>query len=174
MSDVVYLRPLDPPASPGDIQEMVGHAGACFDLHRVDWVQSFLATGGGRMLCWYQAPDAESVRIALRQLGSDVRAAWAARLVGTSGNGATLPAAANVVAEFRFDPSHAGLDEWQAAAQRAAGGAVTFLGGFVATSGQQAVAIYQAPDADRLRSALEAAGMSPVDVWPCMALSPGG
>ena len=82
MSDVFYLRPIDPPISPGDVHRMAQHAGGCFDLHRVDWKQSFLAADGGRMLCWYVAPDAESARLALRQLGSNMNAVWPGRVIG--------------------------------------------------------------------------------------------
>jgi hypothetical protein len=80
MSDVFYLRPIEPPATPADVNAMALQAGGCFNLHGVDWKNSFLAEDGGRMLCWYQAPDAESVRVALRSLGSDMRAIFAGKL----------------------------------------------------------------------------------------------
>jgi hypothetical protein len=177
MSDVVYLRPIEPPVTVADVQQMAAHAGACFNLHRVDWVQSFLAAEGTRMLCWYQAPDAESVRIALRQLGSDVRAAWSARLIRATDE-ATDPfpaAAGNVVAEFRFDPP---LEANAAALQGAIGAdalaphGVRFLGGFMSTSGQHAACIYRAADVGVVRTALLAAGASPAAVWTCVPLTP--
>ena len=82
MSDVFYLRPISPAAAVEDVFAMAAQAGGCFNLHRVDWNRSFLAQDGGRMLCWYQAPDSESVRNALRQLGSDMKKVWTAQETG--------------------------------------------------------------------------------------------
>ena len=76
MSDVFYLRPISPPATGEQVLAMAASAGGCFELHRVDWLHSFLARTGDRMLCWYRAPDAESARLALRDLGSDMSAVW--------------------------------------------------------------------------------------------------
>ena len=78
MSDVFYLRDLEPAVTKSDVSEMAISAGGCFNLHRVDWHRSLLAMDGSRMLCWYQAPDSESVRNALRQLGSDMNKVWSA------------------------------------------------------------------------------------------------
>jgi hypothetical protein len=82
MTDVFYLRPMDPPVKPEDLQGMVEYAAGCFNLHHVDWKHSFLSTDGRRMLCWYRAPDAESARLALRELGSNLHAVWAGKVSG--------------------------------------------------------------------------------------------
>lgn len=79
MSDVFYLRPVNPPARLEDLPAMAAQAQGCFGLHRVDWEMSFLSLDGSEMLCWYRAPDAESARIALRQLGSDMAGVWPGR-----------------------------------------------------------------------------------------------
>src|SRR5262245_63661379 len=104
MSDVFYLRPITPPTNPAGVIEMSKHAGGCFGLHRVDWVRSFLSSDGARMLCWYRAPDAESVRIALRQLGADVSKAFAgsatAMIDDDTAKDDSVP---RVAAEYVFD-----------------------------------------------------------------------
>src|SRR5690606_20963595 len=82
VSDVFYLRPIAPPVTPGAVLDLAAEAGGCFDLHRVVWTLSFLASDGGRMLCWYRAPDAESARLALKELGSDLNAVWSGRVIG--------------------------------------------------------------------------------------------
>ena len=82
MSDVFYLRNMGTAIAPADIDEMLQHAGGCFDLHRVTWYRSFLAADGDRMLCWYQSPDAESVRMAMRDLGSDLSLVWPGQVSG--------------------------------------------------------------------------------------------
>jgi hypothetical protein len=35
----------------------------CLELHNVRFVQSFVSTDRRRMICMYEAPDAEAVRI---------------------------------------------------------------------------------------------------------------
>src|SRR5690606_41905112 len=65
MSDVFYLRSIDPPITPEDVV-LTAEAGGCSDLHRVSWKHSFLSADGGPMLCWYIAPDTEPAPVALR------------------------------------------------------------------------------------------------------------
>lgn len=79
MSDVFYLRPVFPPTRLDELSQMAARAQGCFALHRVNWQMSFLSLDGSAMLCWYRAPDAESVRIALRQLGADMSGVWPGR-----------------------------------------------------------------------------------------------
>jgi hypothetical protein len=76
---------------------------ACLALHRVEWPRSYAAADGVRMLCWYRARDAESVRLVLRQLGSTGTAVWP---VATSDDPSVEPlggAVQRVVAELAFD-----------------------------------------------------------------------
>src|SRR5690606_28898722 len=81
MSDVFYLRSIDPPITPEDVV-LTADAGGCFDMHRVTWKQSFLSADGARMLCWYEAPDTESARIALRQLQANLEGVWPGTVAG--------------------------------------------------------------------------------------------
>lgn len=48
----------------------------CPHLLKVRWRESFVAAGGRRLICRFSAPDAESVRIALRRTGIAVEAVW--------------------------------------------------------------------------------------------------
>jgi hypothetical protein len=54
----------------------------CLDQHRVRWSRSYLSADGQRMLCLYEAPDAESVRVAQREAGLPVERLWAFRKLG--------------------------------------------------------------------------------------------
>jgi uncharacterized protein DUF4242 len=49
----------------------------CFEQRRVRWAGSLLSSDGRRMLCFYQAPDAESVRAAQREAEMPTQAVWA-------------------------------------------------------------------------------------------------
>jgi hypothetical protein len=69
MIDVFVTRSFDPPIAEGDESEPVNGGGRCFTLHRVRWQESSLSRDGRTMICRFTAPDAESVRLALRQAG---------------------------------------------------------------------------------------------------------
>jgi hypothetical protein len=170
VSDVFYLRPIDPPISPRDIPNMVKMSGGCFAMHRVDWKHSFLAADGRRMLCWYGAPDAESARIALRKLGSDINAVWAGTVTGDDPD-APAVLEANFVAEILLGEP---LPE-----ARLSSAAVAFDGrgaglvrGFVSIGGTRFVGAFRATDAAAVRAALERAGMSAEAVWACTPVTP--
>jgi hypothetical protein len=62
--------------------------GWCLELHRVRWARSFVSTDGLRTLCFYQAPDAESVRLAQQEAGLPLDAVWSFERAGPD----TMPA----------------------------------------------------------------------------------
>lgn len=51
----------------------------CFQIHRVRRLRSYLSTDRRRLFSLYQAPDAESVRLAQRQAGLPPDRVWAVR-----------------------------------------------------------------------------------------------
>ena len=51
---------------------------SCFDLYQVKLVRSYLSPDRKRMICLFDAPDAESVRVANRQAGIPFERAWTA------------------------------------------------------------------------------------------------
>jgi Protein of unknown function (DUF4242) len=51
-------------------------AAGCSELFKVRWQESFVAEGGRRLICHFIAPDAESVRMALRCANIAVEAVW--------------------------------------------------------------------------------------------------
>lgn len=176
MSDVYYLRPMVPPIGPDDIGEMARHAGSCFNLHRVDWIQSNLAADGGRMLCWYRAPDAESVRIALRQLGSDMSAVWAAAVTeGKSERDANGLSNTEIVVEFSVDglEDEDGLREMREdiplALERQG---LSIARTFASTDGARFICVVRGHDDAAVRDALAEMGASPSAIWHSRALVP--
>lgn len=175
MSDVFYLRPIEPPVTPQDVQAMAQHAGGCFDLHRVDWKQSFLAADGGRMLCWYEAPDAESARLALRQLGSDMNCVWAGTVVGDVPEAEAFRSAA-VAAEIALDAPLAD-DERERRMSRLRQRGVMPVCGFVSARGTKLVYLFaasglQSDGAGGVEAALEDAGLRAERVWACVPVTP--
>src|SRR5690606_30333983 len=82
MSD--YLAALTPsaPLSLDDVRRL--ELKACLDLHRVSWLRCYVASAGTRALSWYRAPDAETVRLVLRQQGFAGAVVTPVELAGTS------------------------------------------------------------------------------------------
>lgn len=170
MTDVFYLRPMDPPLKPDDLPVMIQYAAGCFNLHHVDWKHSFLSDDGRRMLCWYQAPDAESARLALRELGSNLHGVWAGNV---SGEGADAPSVstANLLAEVSFtDPLSSDDVASRVAALEHEG--VTVVRGIFSRRGTQWLGLLNAQDEQAARSALERAGLSTERVWSGTAVTP--
>ena len=71
----------------------------CLTSWNVDWVQSFRNPATNRMLCFFSAPDAESVRMAMRQNGW-TRSAIVKAVQHTK---ARADIAGNVVVERHFE-----------------------------------------------------------------------
>jgi hypothetical protein len=78
MEHVVVERSFTEPVQPGDVDKTMARRGWCLDAHRVTFVQGFLSADGRRMVCVYEAPDAESVRIANREMGAPFDRVWTA------------------------------------------------------------------------------------------------
>jgi hypothetical protein len=168
MADVLLERTFDPPLTPDSVMAMAtaDEVVNCFRLHRVDWRMSLLALNGQQMVCWFQAPDAESARIALRKIAADTRRLWS----GTVHDGPTDPdiANANVLVERSF-ATPVTVNEIQALEDAGAGCLqsyqVNFLRTFASLDGRRMLCLYQAPDAESVRLAQRRAGL-PVDrVW---------
>jgi hypothetical protein len=78
MPYVVLERSFDPPVTADKVRAGVAAAGWCMDLHRVRRVESYLSADGRRMICLFEAPDAEAVRQVLAQFGSPYERVWSA------------------------------------------------------------------------------------------------
>ena len=169
MSDVFYLRSIDPPVSRDDVPAMLRLVGDCFRMHRVDWSASFLADDGRRMMCWYRAPDAESARVALRQVGSDMNAVWAGRVLDA--DAAVHPIeAANFVAEI---PLAGRMDHVELLRKPAAETDTALVRGFASLDGRRLVALFRGDDAECIGAAFSQAGVDDATLWRCTTIAPG-
>jgi hypothetical protein len=169
MSNVFYLRHIEPPIVPDDVQAMAAQALGCFNLHRVDWRQSFLAADGARMLCWYVAPDAESARVALRQLGADMSAVWPGTLIADAA--ASPLSAVGIVAEVRLDEplTRDALVQRTRALESHGEGLVA---GFVSNRGTKLVYMLAGSDVEAAARGLDDAGFSAETLWRCIPITP--
>jgi hypothetical protein len=78
-ANVLVTRSFDQPVRFEDLQGLEDEAQDCLQLHRVRFVRTFFSTDGKRMLCLYQAPDAESVRIAQQRASMPLERVLAVR-----------------------------------------------------------------------------------------------
>jgi hypothetical protein len=83
--DVVAELSFDPPLTPERLEAVrTGVVGRCLAFDKVELQTTFVAESGRIMLCHYKAPDAESVRIALRQAGIEFQRVWRAAVHGST------------------------------------------------------------------------------------------
>ena len=80
-ANVLVTRRWEAPVTLEAIQAIEDAGAHCLETHRVRFARTFFAADHTRMLCLYQAPDAESVRLAQRQAGMPVEAVWGFRPV---------------------------------------------------------------------------------------------
>lgn len=77
MVERVFTTPVDLAA----VKESAAHANPCFSSRRVRFVRTLVARDGLRMICEYEAPDAESVRIANQLACMPFERVWTAEVV---------------------------------------------------------------------------------------------
>jgi hypothetical protein len=75
-ANVLVARRFEEPADFEAIQAIEDAGKGCLDVHRVRFVRSFFSRDRKRMICLYEAPDAESVRMAQREAAMPVERAW--------------------------------------------------------------------------------------------------
>ncbi len=81
MASVMVTRCFDESVVLDDIQAIEDAGIACLEMRDVTFVKTLFSTDRKRMMCLYQAPDAEAVREAQREAGMPVDQVWACRVV---------------------------------------------------------------------------------------------
>lgn len=168
MSEIILERKFDQPTTPREVLEGTKVSGGCFEIHRVVWNESYLGLDGLRMVCHFSAPDMESTRIALRQLGQDTSRLWNTSLHDRPGAEAAEIAAANVIVERSFEDAV----ELQALQSIEDTGIrcleirnVRFLRTYFSADRRRMLCLYAAPDAESVRQAQREAGMPFDEAW---------
>ena len=78
--DVFVLRSLGSSEADGQEGQSTQRFECCLELHGVIRMRSYLAADGRRMVCHYRAPDAESLRTALRAARIEYDVVWTAQV----------------------------------------------------------------------------------------------
>ena len=125
------------------------------------------------MLCWYRSPDAESARLALRQLGSDMNAVWPGTAVPEEFGQAPQLDDANVLVEFYFDePIERKVADALASSSSLQDADITWIVGIRSTDELRLICLLRATDAETVRLAFERFELPLAAVWECDALTP--
>ena len=177
MVRVVVERTFEAPIDPDDFETPSERTQWCLDLHGANLQRSYIAGDRRRMVCIFDAPDAESVRDANRRAEALFDSAWTAKQYdapdeaeGAAGEGET------VVVERRFDHP-ALIEELQAIEDSGAWcldeHGVRFLHTYLSLDGTRMVCVYRAPDAESVRLAQRQIGLPVERAWSTVRVVEG-
>lgn len=78
MERVIVERSFEKPADVAELREREKSASWCFDTWGIKPLTSYLSRDGRRLICTYEAPDAEAVRKANETAGNPFDSVWSA------------------------------------------------------------------------------------------------
>ena len=86
MAIVLVEQRLSPGVTPAELERALEGNSWCRELHRVRNLESFFEIGGRRerLLCVFEAPDAEAVRSVARRMGYRYQGLWTAARIDPS------------------------------------------------------------------------------------------
>jgi len=172
MSIVVVERSFRAPVAFEDVQAAEERAAGCLEAHGVRFLRTYFSRDRRRMVCLYEAPDAESVRLAQEKAGLPFERAWAARVVR---HPAEEPAGDAVVLERALPQP---LDEGaiRDAAVRGAWcleqHACRTVWSYLSGDGRRCLCVFSAPDAESVRQTQRQTGMPYETAWPATVHEP--
>jgi hypothetical protein len=80
MARILVEQTFDPPMAQEQYDKIARRLDPCLDLRDALWRRSYVSADRRRMLCEFEAPDAESVRAAYRSAGMPFDRAWLAEV----------------------------------------------------------------------------------------------
>lgn len=169
---VIVEKTLDTPASGASVEEQVERTAWCRNLYGVRLVQSHLSVDGLRMICLYEAPDAEAVRNVYGKAELAFDRVYTATIHEPDTSERSM---ACVMVERAFD-APADFEQIQALEDR--GGwclemhRVRFLRTYFSKDRLRMLCLYDAPDAESVRIAQQKAGMPFERVWTTTVIVP--
>ena len=81
MPYVIVERTFTSPPSDEDLTAAALREKPCLDIYGVAWRRSIVSADRLRMICHYEAPDAESVRKVQREAGNPFERVWAGNVI---------------------------------------------------------------------------------------------
>jgi hypothetical protein len=173
MSVVVVERSFDEPVAFESLQAAEDSKAACLEAYGVRFKRSYFSRDRRRMICLYEAPDAESVRFLQEKAGLPFDRVWTARAF--SHHEASEPYDDAVVVERELE---APLDEAGVRAAVARGAGCYELYGcrivwtYLSQDGHRAACVYGGPDAESVRQVQRQTGVPFERAWPATVHEP--
>jgi hypothetical protein len=84
MPRIIVERSFDPPLTQVDLDAIGKRVGGCLDLYRVRWIRSYFSADRRRMVCEYEAADAQSVRDVQNTAQAPFERVWPAEVMKPS------------------------------------------------------------------------------------------
>jgi hypothetical protein len=81
MPRIIVERSFDQPFTQDDFDAVSQRVGGCLDLYGVRWIRSHVSADRRRMVCEYEAPDAQSVRDVQNAAQASFERVWAAEVI---------------------------------------------------------------------------------------------
>ncbi len=81
MTRLIVERAFEKPLGEAEHKAAADRLAPCLETYNVRWIRSYLSADRCRMICEYEAPDAEAVRIANRSAGVHFDRVWNANLL---------------------------------------------------------------------------------------------
>jgi len=170
MSSVIIERSFEESLTTDIVRSMAEELSPCMGIYSVTWQESWLSKNGNKMICHFDAPDAEALRNTFRRNNTPVKVLYPCTLHDTGNSGSV-----NVVVERSWsEPVNmddiAAIEEagsWCLEAHD-----VTFIRTFFSRDRKRMVCLYQAPDAESVRMSQNKAKMPFDQVWPLQHLTP--
>lgn len=172
MQRVMMDQVMDPPVRIDDLPAMEQRGAWCLEQYRVRHITSLLSLDGRRLVCSFDAPDAEAVRNTMRQLGTPAQNVWPCTVEGRAMDGSPARLAPNGAQLVCVDRSFTvPIDLAELDAQEKRSGwcleqhGVHFLFTFFGLDRQRMICMYRAPDAEAVRYAQTKAQMPFDRIW---------
>lgn len=162
MEWVIVERELPQAADFDDIQALRARLRGCSDIHRVEHVRAYLSRDGRGLDCLFRAPDAESVRTANRNSDAPFSHVYSATIHGPEPD-LVQPEAGELVLVTRSWEQPVAFDDVQAQEDAFAWclqqHRVKFLRSYFAKDRKRMICLYEAPDAEAVRTANRTASL---------------
>lgn len=172
MSTVLVERSFAQPVAFEDISAIGDRGAWCIEAHGARFLKAYFSRDHRRMLCLYEAPDAESVRLSQGKIGMPFERVWSARPLRHAGS---APGRDAVVVERLFSPP---MDEAAVRDALARGSrcleerGCRILWTYLSTDGRRCVCVFAAPDAESVRETQRQIGMPFETAWPATVHGP--
>ena len=168
MELVLVERSFAQPVTFEDIQKQEEAGSWCLDTYNVRFLRTFFSKDRRRMVCLYEAPDAEAVRSAEQQAKVPFERAWTCQILQGKDISADAAAKEYVIVERAF-PSPVTADYISSAFRSARScfdiHRASYLESFLGRDGLNMVCVFRAPDAEAVRTANNQAKAPYTDIW---------